>query len=234
VTAHPAAALWPLKHSEPVWYTNPWAIPFRAEIATGVTTTLHPTWGPFKGFDHYHPCGFHIGAETAASFHLEQLVIEGHPQWLGLNGGRSCPAVDYSHGAIPYGSTCFEACPFGGRIDLRVHNGSTKSALFVASLSGPVRVAQSVVDDVARADWSALTGPQRRAVLRYGHHYGGGFPRKEENRKALDEALIAFGLVAVFDRLDCLPTARGLALAAQLARTSEAPPPKSQASRERA
>jgi hypothetical protein len=38
-----------------------------------------------------------------------------------------------------------------------------------------------------------------------------------DRRKAIDESLIALGLIAPFVRGGCLPTARGLALACHLA-----------------
>jgi hypothetical protein len=215
--AHPVRAWeWDPKAPEPIWYGNPYAIRFREWIAPGASVTIHPHWGTQTGFDAFHPCSFFVQPDGAEHFLIVRLTFEGWPQWLGLDHGP-CPATLFSTGDLR-GAALYETCAFGGSIDLRVRNEWTKPLRFVATLSGPMRVAQSVVDEVARADWSALTKQQRRAILHHGEQLDGGLPRKEENKKTMDESLIALGLIAPFHRGGCLPTARGLALADYLYR----------------
>lgn len=201
--------------TEELWYTNQYVLSFREEVGPGAAATLHPTWGEYGGFDLYRPCRFRVFTERSADFQIERLTIDGHPQTLDLYGHGPCSASEYSSDSGRY-DEWFDACPFGGRIDLCVRNESTEMLLFIAILAGPVRVAQSIVAEVASTDWSALTVPQRRAILYYGEGLGGGMPRKPENKKAMDDTLIALGLVAPFARGGCLPTARCLALASHL------------------
>jgi hypothetical protein len=215
--------VWDPKAPRPIWYTNPYAIVFREEIAPSASVTLHPSWGAEGGFDAYHPCRLIIGETAAENFQVERLTFDGRPQTLGVHGHGPCPATVFIPGNIPYSAANYETCAFGCAIDLQVRNESAKSQLFVAAITGPRRVAQSVFDEVARADWSTLTRQQRRAILYYGSYFGGGFPRKDEDKKAMEESLLALGLVHPYERGGCLPTARGLALADHLYRSQEPP-----------
>jgi hypothetical protein len=206
------------KASRPIWYTGPYTIYFREEIAPGASATVLPKWKASDGFDAYHPCSFIIPTDTAPSFQIERLTFDGRPQVLGNYGYGPSPAAIFVPGNIPYSAANYETCVFGCAIDLQVKNESAEPQIFAAFLMGPRRVAQNVSEDVARADWSVLTKQQRRAILYYGQQLGGGLPRKEENKKAMAEALIALDLVHPFERGGCLPTARGIALAAYLCR----------------
>jgi len=208
------------KAPRPIWYTNPYVLSFREEIAPDASVTLHPNWGTHDGFDAYRPHSFRVYGDTAPSFQIERLTFEGRPQRLFLHGHGPCPATAFSADDAHFGAMDFETCAFKGDIDMRVRNESAEALIFAAALFGSTRVSQSVIDDVARADWSSLTTPQCRAILRYSHLPGGGFPRKEANKEAMDQALIAMGLVAPFEMGGCLPTARGLAVADHLYRSS--------------